>query len=77
VERGNYFHKISNMVQKLRRGAKWLLFADLAKVFEANLVQMQRAAERATGQSSLSGQLLILPPFLQDKRANGGHIILP
>ena len=75
IELAHHFKKLADAVQKLRRGHRWLLFGDLAEVFERHTRNIAILANRATGNTSLSGQLLILPPWLRSKPQSS--LILP
>jgi hypothetical protein len=73
---GHHYHKVGEMVTKLRHEAKWLKFGPLADVFEAGIAKIDRLATAATGVTSRStSPLLILPRFLQPKVTPGGIII--
>ena len=76
LQLGHHYAQVAKLVQKLRRGLKWMAFGELAKVFEAGAVRVERLANTATGTTSMNGSpLLILPRYLQPKPAGG--LILP
>jgi hypothetical protein len=75
LQLGDLYFRVSKAVTKARNKHDWAAFGEIAKVFEAGIVRVERLATAATGITSRStSPLLILPRYLQPK-PNG--LILP
>jgi hypothetical protein len=73
---GHHYHKVSEMVMRLRHEGHWLRFGALADVFEAGIAKVEKLATAANGMTSMStSPLLLLPQFLRSKVTAGGIII--
>lgn len=68
---GQHYFKVGEAVRKCRRRGDWMRFGQLADVFEAGVVKLQRMAELATGRTSMSASGLILPPHLRPAPSQG------
>ena len=77
LELSNHFKKLSDAIQSRVRECKWLEFGKLAEVFDLNLKRIPELAEKRSEQSSLSGQLLILPRHLRGDVPKNSGLILP